>query len=359
MRIFHCDHCGHLLFFENTHCIACGHPVAYLPDLGVAGSLDEAGDGVWRSPIPRATGGYRLCRNYTDEQVCNWAIPEAEAGAQPPSLCRSCRLTTIVPDLSVGDHRTAWYRLEAAKRRLLATLLALELPVLDRSQDPEHGLAFEFKADAPDGTAPVLTGHAHGVITINIAEADDAERERRRTTLHEPYRTLLGHMRHESGHYYWERLVEDRATLDAFRRLFGDERRDYADALGAYHTSGPPPDWQTYHVSAYAAAHPWEDFAETWAHYLHMVDTLETAAACGLSLQPVRRDEPAFSRPPLAAAIRQPFDRLIDRWFPLTYVLNNLNRGLGLPDGYPFVLSPPTIDKLRFVHDLMSPARPD
>ena len=198
----------------------------------------------------------------------------------------------------------------------------------------------------------MLTGHANGVITINVAEADDAEREKRRHDLGEPYRTLLGHMRHEVGHYYWDRLIARTDRLDAFRALFGDEREDYGQALQRHYAQGPPADWQTRFISAYASAHAWEDWAETWAHYLHMTDTLETAAACGVSIRPRRADEPSMAKVPTSAGTPSgSFDRLIDSWYPLTYVLNNLNRGLGLPDGYPFVLSPPVVDKLRFVHD--------
>jgi len=203
-----------------------------------------------------------------------------------------------------------------------------------------------------------MTGHADGVITVNIAEADDAERERRRTVMYEPYRTLLGHMRHESGHYYWDRLIAATSEIDEFRSLFGDERADYAAALSAYYDRGAPADWQERFVSMYATAHPWEDWAETWAQYLHMVDTLETAAACGLSLRPRRRDEPT------AATIPEPlspqpaaFSALIESWFPLTYVLNNLNRGLGHPDAYPFVLSPSAVAKLKFVDDVVGRAK--
>jgi len=201
------------------------------------------------------------------------------------------------------------------------------------------------------GTAPVNTGHADGIITINIAEADDAERERRRRQLYEPYRTLLGHFRHESGHYYWDLLIKNSPRINAFRETFGEERSDYRAALERYYQSGPSTEWAKDFVSAYASAHPWEDWAETWAHYLHMADTLEIARACGLSLRPHRPDEPA-----LAAAIGpghgdpMAFDELTKRWFSLTYVLNNLNRSLGQPDGYPFVLSNAVIDKLRVVH---------
>ena len=353
MRVFHCNHCDHLLFFENTECVNCRHRVAYLPDLAVIGSLAEDTEGKWRSPLDTAAGrSYRLCRNYTNEQVCNWAVTADDANP----LCVSCRLTRIIPDLAQPGHREAWYRLEAAKRRVIVTLLQLHLPVVNREEDPERGLSFEFKADVPtpDGGGAVLTGHAGGVITINIAEADDAERERRRKSLREPYRTLLGHLRHETGHYYWTRLIEHSASARSFRRMFGDERNDYNAALKAYYDQGPPSDWQTRFLSAYASAHPFEDWAETWAHYLHMIDTIETAAACGLSLKPPRADEPHLKKlPPFVASQEVPFKRLIDSWFPITYALNNFNRGLGLADAYPFVLPTPAIAKLKWVHDLV------
>jgi len=348
MRIFHCDHCDNLVFFENTHCVQCGHVLAFLPDLMDLGSLDPEADGVWRSPHPAAVGRlYRLCANYSGAQVCNWAVDVRQA----ETFCEACRLTTTIPDQTIEGNATAWYRLEVAKRRLVYTLLNLHLPIAPRSSDP-RGLAFEFLADPPDGSVPVMTGHSDGLITINLAEADDAERERRRHSLGEPYRTLLGHMRHEVGHYYWDRLIEATDRHDQFRALFGDERDDYQAALQRYYANGPAADWQTRFVTAYASAHPWEDWAETWAHYLHITDTLETAAACGVSIRPRRRDEPTLtSVPSTAGTFASPFDRLIAGWFPLTYLLNNLNRGLGLADAYPFVLSPPAIDKLRFVHD--------
>jgi hypothetical protein len=352
MKVFHCDHCAHLLFFENTDCVHCGHKLAYLPDLGDLGSLEPAGNELWRSPLPAARGrSYRLCRNYWEMDICNWAIASDDTNP----LCVSCRLTRLIPDVSRPGTKLAWYRLEVAKRRLVFTLEELGLPLGPAATTDDPGLAFEFKADPTDPNAPrVLTGHAAGVITVNVAEADDAERERRRAAVHEPYRTLLGHMRHESGHYYWGRLIKEQASLEAFRRLFGDERADYGEALRAHYEQGPPADWQSRFVSTYASSHPWEDWAETWAHYLHMFDALETAAACGLSLKPRRTDEPALANvPAVVGSRRQPFGRVIDSWFPLTYALNNLSRGLGLADSYPFVLSTPAIDKLRFVHDVI------
>jgi hypothetical protein len=356
MKVFHCDHCGHLLFFENVLCVQCEHPLAYLPDLGIIGSLEDAGEGLWRCPLPRAKGRtYRLCQNYTQHNVCNWAV----SGEDEHPLCQSCRLTRVIPDLSKPGHKEAWYRLEVAKRRLVYSLLTLGLPVLNRTDDPEHGLAYEFLAD-PDPEVPgspiVLTGHNNGVITINIAEADDAEREKRRLQLHEPYRTLVGHFRHEVGHYYWDRLIRDSDRIEGFRQLFGDEREDYGQALKNHYDQGPPGDWQQRFVTTYASSHPWEDWAETWAHYLHMTDTLEMATACGLSLRPRRADEPSLKPDPAALGPSGSFDRMIADWFPLTYLLNNLNRGMGLVDAYPFILSLPAIDKLRFVHETVATA---
>jgi hypothetical protein len=345
VRIFHCDRCEQLVFFENVRCVACGHALAYLPDVGDMGTLEPAGGDTWRRTRAPEARTYRLCTNYDRENVCNWAVPADD----PQALCQSCRLTRVIPDL--GRHRDAWYRLEVAKRRLVYGLMRHGLPIASKRDDPERGLTFEFLADPDDPDAPpVMTGHADGVVTISVAEADDAQRERRRLQLHEPYRTLLGHFRHESGHYYWARLVERGPRLARFREVFGDERAGYADALARHYEQGAPPDWQQRFVSAYASVHPWEDWAETWAHFLHMSDSIETAAACGLMLRPRHPDEPALVTPPDARPAGS-FDRMVRDWFPLTYVLNNLNRGLGLPDGYPFVLSTPAIEKLRFVHE--------
>ena len=355
MKIFHCDHCQQLVFFENIRCVNCGHALAYLPDLEDIGSLDPIEGGLWRSPARAARDQtYRLCENYTREDICNWAIPSQD----PNPLCQSCRLTRVIPDLSKAGFVRAWYRLESAKRRLVYSLLALNLPLVGRTDDPEHGIAFDFLADDPVATAVVLTGHNEGVITLNVAEADDAEREKRRLQMHEPYRTLLGHFRHEIGHYYWDRLIKESDRLLDFRRLFGDEREDYGKALERHYQRGAPANWQQQFVSIYASSHAWEDWAETWAHYLHIFDTLETAIGCGLALRPRRSDEPALKPDRVLRGNRAvSFDLMIERWFPLTYALNNLNRGLGMPDAYPFVLSPVAIEKLRFVHESIAEVR--
>ena len=345
MKVFHCDHCDALVFFENVRCVNCQHTLAYLRDREMVATLDGA------------TGrNYRQCENYVKHNVCNWAVPARD----PNALCLSCRLTRVIPDLGKPGNREAWYKLETAKRRLVYSLLRLGCPLKSKVEDPQNGLAFEFLAD-PDtpGAPPVHTGHASGVVTLNVGEADDAERERRRVDLREPYRTLLGHFRHEVGHHYWGLLVDRSPRLARFRELFGDERRDYGQALQTYYQKGPPADWQQRFVSAYATAHPWEDWAETWAHYLHVSDTLEIAAACGLSLRPQRHDEPSLKNPTAPSADgAEPFDKVMADWFSLTYVLNNLSRSLGQPDAYPFVLSAPAIEKLRFVHQTIAAATP-
>ncbi|MBX9678100.1 MAG: putative zinc-binding peptidase [Gemmataceae bacterium] len=352
MKVFHCDHCDHLVFFESVQCVSCKHALAYLPDLGVTGSLDLDGE-TWRSPLKRAEGKrYRLCRNYSEHQVCNWAMP----ADQEDPYCLSCRLTRVIPNLATAGAQAAWYKVETAKRRLIYSLLNLKLPIESKIDEPERGLAFEFLADPADSAAPkVLTGHADGVITLNIAEADDAEREKRKHDLHEPFRTLLGHFRHEVGHYYWDRLIRDSDRIEEFRKLFGDDREDYSASLARHYQEGPPLDWQSQFISAYASMHPWEDWAETWAHYLHMTDALETATTCGLTLRPKRPGEPTLKPVPNVIA-REPtaFEAMIESWHALTYVLNNLNRGLGLQDGYPFVLSSPVLEKLRFVHETVT-----
>lgn len=416
MKTFHCNRCDNLVFFENIQCERCGALLGYVPELGeisafepapveAANSVNSANDANHAAdasnnappdsppavannadettaeatpdtsspplspPTPRWTSlhpdapaaAYRQCHNYAVENVCNWMIPADDDA----TLCRACQLTRTIPNLDASDesgndagkdlgkNRLYWYRLETAKRRLLYTLFALGLPVESRAEDPEHGLQFDFLENTPDGEH-VMTGHADGVVTLNVAEADDAQREKTRSELGEPYRTLLGHFRHEVGHYYFDRLIAGTRWLEPFRRQFGDERADYGEALARHYETGAPPDWALQYVSAYATMHPWEDWAETWAHYLHMVDTLDTAASCGLALVPETPHEPTLTdQTPVEEAS---FDNLMKRWFPLTYVLNSLNRSLGMQDGYPFTLAPPVIDKLRFVHRVLTHA---
>ena len=353
MRTFHCNRCEQLVFFENVRCERCEALLGYLPDLGELSAFEEAGDGLWRSLHPKAEGAlYRQCHNYAVENVCNWMIP----ADQPETLCRSCQLTRTIPNLTAPDNRLYWYRLEVAKRRLLYTLAALGIKVESRHENPQTGLEFEFLEETSPGEK-VLTGHDNGLITLNIAEADDAYRERTRTAMHEPYRTLLGHFRHEIGHYYYYRLITPSIDFVAkFNELFGDANADYQEALDRHYSEGAPPFWQNEFVSAYAATHPWEDFAETWAHYLHIVDTLETARAFGIKVSPRTAHGDLSAEVDFDSHNAASMAQLIGAWLPIAFAFNSLNRSMGQPDLYPFVLAPRTIEKLGFVHRLTHPA---
>jgi len=357
MKTFRCEHCGNPLFFENVRCLKCGSDLAFLPDrLALSAIEPVAGQPqLWRQRGGRrsesASRQYRLCRNNVERQACNFAVPADD----PNPYCVSCRQTRVLPDLSVPGNLDRWYRIEVAKRRLFYSLARLGLVNVCPPPGQRDGPVFEFLADTPERM--VMTGHADGVITLNVAEADDAERVKRRIELHEPYRTLLGHLRHESGHYYWDRLIDEEGRIAQFRAVFGDESIDYAEALQRHYTSGgPPAGWEDLYVSAYATSHPWEDWAETWAHYLHMVDLLETAASFNTKVEVPGDHEEEVDDP--FAVMEPDFDRLVEQWVPVTLLVNSLNRSLGQEDAYPFALSPATLDKLRFVHDVIhSPRR--
>jgi hypothetical protein len=274
------------------------------------------------------------------------------AAKDTEDLCISCRLNRTIPDLGDEDNREYWRTIELAKRRLISQLLALDLPVVSKKQDTERGLAFDLLR-SPESGPKVLTGHASGLITINIEEADDAIRERIRTDLHEPYRTLLGHFRHEIGHYYWDRLIWSSRWIEPFRVLFGDERTSYSDAIEANYEHGPPADWATEHISAYASAHPWEDWAETWAHYLHIVDSLDTAMAHGLDADDLEMEIAPFTRADLYDPDDPYADRilfLLNSWIEMVTVLNEVARSLGHPDFYPFVMPQAVVKKLHFIN---------
>lgn len=353
MRLFGCGHCGQRLYFENVTCTRCGATLGFLPDRLALVSLEATGTGLWQ-PYGEKTH-YRTCANYAQHAVCNWMIP----ASSPHDFCLSCALNQTIPDLGVNGNTALWRALETEKRRLMYSLLRLGLPVAALSA-VQGGLAFDFLADTEtpfSERGKVLTGHAKGLITINIKEADPAERERMRGKLDEPYRTLLGHFRHESGHYYWDRLIRQTPWLPEYRTVFGDEQRDYGHALEQHYQQGPPSDWQVHFISGYAAMHPWEDWAETWAHYLHIVDTLETAWQFGMGTR-ARVGNDACT------AVRHDFDpyreakieTLIDYWLPLVFALNSLNRSMGHEHAYPFVISPAVVEKLGFVHRVVRDA---
>ncbi|WP_369649721.1 MULTISPECIES: putative zinc-binding metallopeptidase [unclassified Variovorax] len=380
-RAYRCQ-CGRPVFLRNSQCLACRTPLGYVIErLGVvplapveaedkAGDNDEA-DGaepelftVFGNPDGKR---YRRCANLMTAASCNWMVPAPREGDEPsfntdglaPGFCLACSVTRTIPDLSVEGNGELWRKLEHAKRRLISQLLALGLPVVSRHADAAHGLAFDFLGNMPGGPH-VMTGHEQGVITLNAEEAEDAVRERIRAEMREPYRTLLGHFRHEVGHYYWDLLVQPTPWLDEFRALFGDERADYAAALQRHYDQGPPPDWANRFVSSYASMHPWEDWAETWAHYLHMADTTDTAMSFGVDATNVELASDLFTtddlwQPEHPGAAR--FLDFLNGWVLLTNVLNELSRSMGQPDYYPFVLPRLAVGKLQFIHCVITQQR--
>ncbi|WP_411886793.1 putative zinc-binding metallopeptidase [Polaromonas sp. YR568] len=405
-RNYHC-HCGQPVFFRNSKCLACGTPLGYDCETGLLLPLMPGPrEGTWRewqasaapdAPPPddtqppqldeipgqesapeagpaaqlQSTGidpangsdnsnddgvpTYKRCLNLSTPASCNWLIPVHD----PADMCRACRLNRTIPDLTnpeQPDNGYLWGLIELAKRRLVSSLILLGLPVASRmSEDPERGMMFDFLRSPVNGPH-IMTGHNTGLITLNVDEADDAKREAVRKAMREPYRTLLGHFRHEVGHYYWDRLVAGTHWLDGFHQLFGDETLDYKASLQRNYEEGPPADWPLHFVSAYASTHPWEDWAECWAHYLHMRDAIDTALSFGLS---VDRFDLEFT-PFTLDALHQPdhpeaeqFLSFLNHWTRLTTMLNEMSRSMGQPDFYPFVLPRDAVGKLHFIHLLV------
>lgn len=368
MRAFSCQTCGHLLSFDNGTCLRCGSGLGFCPeelDLLVVQDdpAEVAAGGGGRSVVRHRSGGEPRpvvrCGNWS-AIGCNWLVPlEPGSSADGLALCRSCALTRTRPADGDTAGIEAWARTEEAKRRVVHQVLDRGLPLTPRAPSTPHGLAFDLLVPAG---GPVVTGHDDGVITIDLTESDDLHREHVRRMMSEPYRTMVGHLRHEIGHYYWAVLVEPNPDTSAqVRACFGNPDADYRYALDAYYRNGPPVDWPERFVSAYATMHPWEDWAETFAHVLHIEDAVQTAASFGLRVKP-RVDELAdpegvSSEPSSTDLESGPFADVIDQWLPLTYALNALNRGMGRPDLYPFVLTPAMMAKLGLVNDVLDDAR--
>jgi len=344
MRDFVCPNCGQHLAFENSVCLSCDRPVGFsLPDMALL-VLSDGPDSAHPGFVDAEQ--YELCANLHLAQ-CNWLVEKQPAR----QLCTSCRLTRTRPNDADTKALAAFADAEKAKRRLIAELFELKLPIVGRDDDPEYGLAFDLLASAHE---KVLTGHDNGVITLDLAEGDDVHREQLRVEMDEPYRTLLGHLRHEIGHYYYYRLVAPSSTCAArFRELFGDPDADYQAALDRHYQDGAPRGWEENYVSSYATMHPAEDWAETFAHYLHIRDTLDTAAA--FSLAPASA---TYERKVLGPSS---FDTTIEMWLPLSWALNMVNRSMGKADLYPFVLPGPVLEKMRFIHTVVDEvsANPD
>jgi len=354
MKTSQCQ-CGNKIFFENSECQNCHSDLGFLPDQRVMSALLPLENGNWKSAV--GEGVYRKCQNYTLNNACNWMVHESDSNP----FCVSCRLSEIIPDLAKAENFGRWRQVESAKRRLIYSLFWLDLPIIDKLTDPHKGLSFHVAEDNehysefalnPTDIGVVKTGHIKGTITINIAEADSVFREEIRLHMQEKYRTLLGHLRHESGHYYWDLLINNTDYLEEFRILFGDEQKDYQAALQQHYNSGPVDNWQINWVSAYASAHPWEDWAESWAHYLHMIDTLETAydfGDCFVKSENAMNGQ-QFSKHYLRSVN---IDELIDEWIKLSIMLNEMNRSLGLDDAYPFYMSDVLKDKIKFIHRIV------
>lgn len=353
--------CSRAIFFRNSHCLSCDTPLGYEPRLGKVFSLAPGPEpDTWQLAGPHVpenhTTVYRRCANAGTAAACNWLVTAGFVEQEIRPFCLSCRLNRTIPDVSVGDNAVLWGRIEDAKRRVVSALVALDLPHSSRvDEDPLEGLAFDFLR-SPETGPRVLTGHDAGIVTLNIEEADDVKREQIRTSMREPYRTLVGHFRHEVGHYYWDRLVANTHWMDGYRALFGDERANYEEALKKNYHQGPDPSWPKNFVSAYASVHPWEDWAETWAHYMHMVDTLGTALSFGLKPDTIAMPFDCFGPEAVCdpKADSHRFLSFLNSWLKLSAVMNELCRSMGQPDFYPFALPRAAVAKLHFVHRVVS-----
>lgn len=336
MRIFTCT-CGAPLFIDNTHCTNCGRSAGWCEGCGVMASFDVGAEGDWHCTACDVVG--HPCGNYVEHRVCNRVV------ASQDTLCGLCSMNETVPNLSVAGNRERWARLEAAKRRLVYTLDLLKLPYGDETNPP---LRFAFMGDGAlagrlwrkaGDEERVFTGHADGLVTINIREADDAERETLRVDMGEAHRTLIGHLRHELGHYYWDVAIKGRPEAEAaFTSVFGSPNDpDYGTALERHYAEGAPEGWEGVHVSAYATMHAWEDWAETFALYLAMVGVLDTAASLGLiGMRPETTHE------------------MVDRYGQLGLSLNEFTREMGLLDLAPVVITGAIEAKLDHVNKVMS-----
>jgi hypothetical protein len=342
MQRFTCS-CGNILFFGSFHCLKCDKQVGY--DVGSDAFLAFTEEDPWKR-----------CENGQRHGVCNWLIPKEST----EKLCLSCRMNRMIPALGPDRNRVLWGRMEMAKRRLLRGLLALGLTIPGKAENRKDGLAFDIVST--QANPEITTGHLNGVITINLEEADDSYRQFNRQALGESSRTLLGHFRHESAHYFWQRYLSTMSWDDplrlSFREVFGDEWRNYSQALKTYYEKGPAPGWEKDYITAYATSHPWEDWAETWAHYLQIIDGLETCEALGLQVKHIAL--PLIMLPGEAgtlpsilsvdATVDGAFLAMLQRWMCLATLLNEIANSMGEQALYPFIITIPVARKLRLAH---------
>ena len=343
MKIFQCGHCNHAVFFENNSCENCGHLTGFRDLDRQMLTFNPLGDDMISD---REEVEYKYCKN-KDYDVCNWVIEKNN----PEDFCNACQLNRTIPNLTDLKNFEKWQNLEIAKHRLIYQLQKIGLPLPSKIKN-KKGLCFDFVAQ--QNNPKLMTGHSNGVITILLREADSVLREQMRKHFFEPYRTLIGHLRHEVGHYFWERLVKTNTIiLTEFRTTFGDERLNYGDALQSYYRVGAPTKWQESFISNYATSHPWEDWAETWAHYLHIMDMLETAYFFGINVKPIDKKKDMKAKATFDPYNIEDFDVIIKTCVPLSFAVNSINRAMGVPDVYPFVIAPSVVKKLKFIHQLL------
>ncbi len=343
MKIFTCGYCSHAVYFENYTCENCGHLSGFRDHDRVMLTFNQIGDTLISD---REQVEYKYCKN-KEFDVCNWVLEKNN----PEDYCNACLLNRTIPNLADLDNFEKWQNLEIAKHRLVYQLQKIGLAIPSKLRDI-NGLCFDFVAQ--QNNPKLMTGHDNGVITILLREADSVLREQMRKHFLEPYRTLIGHLRHEVGHYFWDRLIyTDPKVLEEFRTIFGDERENYSEALQLYYKVGAPSKWETSFISKYATSHAWEDWAETWAHYLHIMDMVETAYFFGVTVEPLKNRKELKAKVTFDPYTIEDFDVIIKTCRPLSFAVNSINRAMGVPDVYPFIITEAVVDKLKFIHCLL------
>tara|TARA_R110001592_G_scaffold114997_2_gene315200 strand:+ start:1315 stop:2490 length:1176 start_codon:yes stop_codon:yes gene_type:complete len=371
MKTFKCSCKNHqILFFENSICVACERVVGLDDNFYKVEpyDFDEKSGHYFKAAQPKIH--FQKCDNHANYKTCNGMVnlcTFVPVEDKNEVLCFSCRFNETIPDLSIAEHIPLWKKMEKAKRRALYTLKALSLPLRNITQDPEGGLSFDFTTDRDvndhfvstlKDQKAVFTGHDCGHITINLAEADDVARSHTKHAMGEQYRTLLGHFRHELGHYYFDKLISGSPKKHALcKQYFGDDELSYKDALDKHYKDGAPENWSDSFVSEYATMHPYEDWAETWAHYMHIMDTLETAKNFSITGSTIGNvavtkgvDQLKLPQDAYFFSSQTSINSILVTWMEFAVILNSLNRSMGLNDAYPFVLTKPVRTKLSFIH---------
>ena len=371
MKTFKCSCKDHqILFFESNECDACSRTV------GLDGNfdkvepydLDEKSGEYFKKAQPEIR--FQKCDNNAEYEACNGMVNLnnfSPSSIEGEVLCFGCRFNETIPNLNVVEHIPLWKKMETAKRRALYTLKALSLPLQNINQDPDGGLSFDFTTDRDvndhfitklKNSKTVFTGHDSGHITINLAEANDVARSQTKLAMGERYRTLLGHFRHELGHYYFDKLIAGSPEKHALcKKYFGDDELDYQEALDKHYKNGSPENWSEEFISQYATMHPYEDWAETWAHYMHIMDTLETAknfsitgSTPGNSADAEEVEDLNLPQGASLFSAQTSITSVLDTWIDFAVILNSLNRSMGMSDAYPFILTKPVRTKLSFIH---------